>query len=136
MDDPRRTWDRRTPFERMMDDIAAATSLAELDHLAAEALEAFGADPAFATLQGTLGGKRRALATKPETTPVPRTPKPPSYDALLSAITTAPSAADLAVLTDAARTYFAGTQRETLEAAAARRRAELPNGDALGSADV
>jgi hypothetical protein len=32
-----------------------------------------------------------------------------------------------------ARTYFMGNQREQLEAAAAQREKELPNGDALGA---
>jgi hypothetical protein len=59
-------------------------------------------------------------------------PKIPSFDALLAAIATAASAADLALLRDAARTYFMGTQREQLEAAIELRESELPNGDSLG----
>ena len=53
----------------------------------------------------------------------------PSFDALLAAIEAAPSAADLAALRETARTYFMGTQREQLEAAADHREEHLPNGD-------
>ena len=62
---------------------------------------------------------------------MPPTPNIPSFDTLLAAIAIAPSAADLAKLVTVARTYFMGTQREELEAAAARRQTELPDGDAL-----
>ena len=60
------------------------------------------------------------------------TPKIPTFEALIAAIAVAPSAAVLSALEVTARTYFAGTQREELEAAVAKREAELPNGDALG----
>ena len=56
-------------------------------------------------------------------------PKVPSFDTLLAAIEAAPSMADLAALRETARTYFTGTQREQLEAAADHREARLPNGD-------
>lgn len=55
-------------------------------------------------------------------------PKPLTYEALLTAIAAAPSAADLDLLAHAARTYFMGTQREALEEAVAQRRAQLPDG--------
>ena len=55
--------------------------------------------------------------------------KPPTFDVLLTAITAAPSSGEVAMLLETARTYFAGTQREHLEAAAAARRTEFPNGD-------
>jgi hypothetical protein len=47
-------------------------------------------------------------------------------DDILEAITVAGSAADLGALLTLAQTYFAGTQREQLEAAAAKRQGELP----------
>jgi hypothetical protein len=54
-------------------------------------------------------------------------PKVQTFDSLLAAIAVAPSSADLAPLLDKARTFFMGTQREQLEAAAATRQAELPD---------
>ena len=59
-------------------------------------------------------------------------PKIPTFDTLLGAIRVAPSAADLALLRVTVRTHFMGAQREALEAAAAKREGELPNGEALG----
>jgi hypothetical protein len=59
-------------------------------------------------------------------------PTPPTYESLLGAIAVAPSAADLALLRETARTYFMGTQREALEAAAAKRDGELPDSEAFG----
>lgn len=58
-------------------------------------------------------------------------PKPPTFEFLLDAIAAAPTAADVAALLTLAQTYFAGTQRETLEAAVAKRQGELPDGDAV-----
>ena len=62
---------------------------------------------------------------------MPPTRRIPSFDTLLAAIAIAPSAADLAQLLNVARTYFTGTQREQLEAAATHRQVQLPDGDAL-----
>jgi hypothetical protein len=59
-------------------------------------------------------------------------PKIPTYDALWAAIAAAPSSADLAPLLLTARTYFTGTQREELEAAASARERELPDGGSPG----
>ena len=59
-------------------------------------------------------------------------PKTPTFNARLGAIQVDPSAADLARLVVTVRPYFTGMQREDLEAAAAKREGELPNGDAVG----
>lgn len=59
-------------------------------------------------------------------------PRTPTYESLLAAIAAAPSAADLALLLRAARSYFHGRQREDLEDAVAKRQAELPDGEAFG----
>jgi hypothetical protein len=59
-------------------------------------------------------------------------PKPPTYESSLAGIAVAPSAADLAALRQAAQNYFAGAQREDLEAAVAKRQSELPDGESLG----
>ena len=67
---------------------------------------------------------------RPRDAMAPR-PKIPTFDVLLAAIEVAASAADLAALLQTARTYFTGSQREQLEAAAELRRSRLPNGDAL-----
>jgi hypothetical protein len=53
--------DTRSPFDRMMDEIAAAESIRELDHLAAEAVTGFGDHPELAKLQAMLGAMRRLL---------------------------------------------------------------------------
>lgn len=53
--------DNRTPFERMMDDIAAAESIQELDHLAAAVVAVFGDHPELAKLEDMLTGMRRLL---------------------------------------------------------------------------
>ena len=51
----------RSPFERMMDEIAAAGSIRELDHLAAESVTKLGDHPDLAKLQDMLGAMRRLL---------------------------------------------------------------------------
>jgi len=56
---------------------------------------------------------------------MPMPPKPPSFDALLALVTAAPAAADLAAPLATIQTYFSGSQREQLEAAVAKRQAEL-----------
>jgi hypothetical protein len=53
--------DSRSPFERMMDEIAAVESIRELDHLAADVVVAFGDHPEIAKLQDMLGAMRRLL---------------------------------------------------------------------------
>ena len=59
-------------------------------------------------------------------------PKPPSFDALLAQVGAAPSASDLAAPLATIQMYFMGSQRELLEAAVARRQAELPPADVRG----
>jgi hypothetical protein len=61
-----------------------------------------------------------------------QTPKIPTFDARLGAIQAAPSAPDLALLFVTVRPCFTVTQREDLEAAAAKREGALPNGEAFG----
>ena len=59
-------------------------------------------------------------------------PKIPTFDPMAGAIQATPSAADVARLVVTVRPYFTGTQREDLEAAAAKREGELPNGGSFG----
>jgi hypothetical protein len=54
-------WDARTPFDRMMDEIAAATSVAEVDHLCREVRRDLAGDPRLAELEQVLAAKRRLL---------------------------------------------------------------------------
>jgi hypothetical protein len=54
----------RSPFELMMDEIAAAASVREVDHLLAEARPRSGQDPGFREMEQLLDAKRRALAAK------------------------------------------------------------------------
>lgn len=58
--------------------------------------------------------------------------KPPSFDAVLALVSAAPSAADLAAPLATIQTYFMGSQRELLEAAVAKRQAELVATAVLG----
>ena len=54
----------RSPFELMMDEIAAAASVREIDHLGAEARPQFAEHPAFREMEQLLDAKRRALSGK------------------------------------------------------------------------
>ena len=63
-------WDVRTPFDRMMDEIAAATSVSEVDHLWLEVRRDFAGDPRRAELEDVLAAKRRALAAESENGPL------------------------------------------------------------------
>ncbi len=56
-------WDARTPFDRMLDEIAAATSVREVDHLWLEVRRDFAGDPKLPELEAVLAAKRRLLAT-------------------------------------------------------------------------
>ena len=58
-------WNARTPFDRVMDEIAAASSVREVDHLWLEVRRDFAGDPRLAQLEEVLAGKRRLLAGKP-----------------------------------------------------------------------
>ena len=62
-------WDVRTPFDRMMDEIAAATSVSEVDHLWLEVRRDFARDPRLAELEDVLAAKRRLLAAESENGP-------------------------------------------------------------------
>jgi len=55
-------WDARTPFDRMMDEIVAATSVREVDHLWLEVRRDFAGDPRLPELEAVLDAKRRLLA--------------------------------------------------------------------------
>ena len=55
-------WNARTPFDRMMDEIAAATSVREIDHLWLEVRRDFAGDPRLAELEEVPAAKRRILA--------------------------------------------------------------------------
>ena len=55
-------WDPRSPFERMMDEIAAATSVREVDHLRDEVRKEFSNHPQVDALWTLLDAKRRVLA--------------------------------------------------------------------------
>jgi hypothetical protein len=55
-------WDARTPFDRMMDEIVAATSVREVDHLWLEVRRDFAGDPRLPELEAVLDAKRRRLA--------------------------------------------------------------------------
>ena len=59
MSDP---WVGRTPFDRMMDEIAAASSVLEIDHLRAEVRRDFAGDTRLPELEAVLDAKRRLLA--------------------------------------------------------------------------
>ena len=48
----------------MMDEIAAATSVAEVDHLGTEAQPQFSEHPGFREMEQLLDAKRRALAAR------------------------------------------------------------------------
>ena len=58
--------DSRSAFDRMMDEIAAAASIRELDHLAAEVVTGFGAHPELAKLEEMLSAVRRLLEAEAE----------------------------------------------------------------------
>ena len=58
-------WDARTPFDRVMDEIAAASSVREVDHLWLEVRRDFVGDPNLRELEAVLDAKRRLLAGKP-----------------------------------------------------------------------
>lgn len=62
MSEGRVGWYGRTPFERMMDEIATAASVAEADHLRSEIAAAFADHPRRDELELMLDAKRRALA--------------------------------------------------------------------------
>jgi hypothetical protein len=55
-------WDARTPFDRMMDEIAAASSVREIDQLWLEVRRDFAGDPKLPELEFVLAAKRRLLA--------------------------------------------------------------------------
>jgi hypothetical protein len=55
-------WVGRTPFDRMMDEIAAASSVREIDHLRAEVRRDFAGDARIPELEAVLDAKRRLLA--------------------------------------------------------------------------
>ena len=57
------SWRLRTPFDCMMDEIAAATSVAEIDHLRERARRDFATDPRLPDLEGAVEGIRRVLVT-------------------------------------------------------------------------
>ena len=63
-------WDLRTPFDRMMDEIAAATSVAEVEHLWLEVRRDFAGDPRLVELEDVLAAKRRLLAAGTENGPL------------------------------------------------------------------
>ena len=54
----------RSPFELMMDEIAAAASVSEIDHLGAKARPMFSEHPGFREMEQLLDAKRRALAVR------------------------------------------------------------------------
>ena len=58
-------WDARTPFDRVMDEIVAASSVREVDHLWLEVRRDFAGDPRLAQLEEVLAAKRRLLAGEP-----------------------------------------------------------------------
>ena len=58
-------WNARTPFDRVMDEIATASSVREVDHLWLEVRRDFAGDPRLAQLEEVLAAKRRLLAGKP-----------------------------------------------------------------------
>ena len=57
-------WEARTPFDRMMDEIVAATSVREVDHLWLEVRRDFAGDPKLPELEAVLDAKRRLLVGK------------------------------------------------------------------------
>ena len=63
-------WDVRTPFDRMMDEIAAATSVSEVDHLWLEVRRDFAGDPRLTELEDVLAAKRRRLAAESRNGPL------------------------------------------------------------------
>jgi len=58
-------WNARTPFDRVMDEIATASSVREVDHLWLEVRRDFAGDPRLAQLEEVLAAKRRLVARKP-----------------------------------------------------------------------
>jgi hypothetical protein len=58
-------WDARTAFDRVMDEIAAASSVREVQHLWLEVRRDFAGDPRLAQLEKVLAAKRRLLAGEP-----------------------------------------------------------------------
>jgi len=63
-------WNARTPFDRMMDEIAAATSVTEVDQLWLEVRRDFAGDARLAELEDVLAAKRRLLAAESENGPL------------------------------------------------------------------
>ena len=59
-------WDARTRYDRMMDEIAAATSVREVDHLWLAVRRDFAGDPKLRELEAVLDAKRRLLAADSE----------------------------------------------------------------------
>jgi hypothetical protein len=57
-------WNERTPYDRIMDEIAAATSMREIDHLWLEVRRDFAGDPKLPELEVILAAKRRLLAAE------------------------------------------------------------------------
>ena len=53
--------DSRSPFDRMMDEIAAVASIQQLDYLAAQVVSEFGDHPDLAKLEEMLGAVRRLV---------------------------------------------------------------------------
>jgi hypothetical protein len=72
------------------------------------------------------------LRYAPGDRPIRSKPRFLAFDTLIARIGAAPSAADLAALLETARAYFKGTQRERLEAAVAKRDAELRDSSGSG----
>jgi len=57
-------WHLRPAFDRMFDDIVAAASVRELDHLREQARHEFAADPRLPEMERVLDGMRRLLAAR------------------------------------------------------------------------
>jgi hypothetical protein len=57
-------WDTRTAFDRMMDEIAGASSVREVDYLWLEVRRDFAGDPKLNELESVLAAKRRLLAAE------------------------------------------------------------------------
>ena len=57
-------WRMREPFDRMIDDIAAATSLAEVEYLRREVRREFTGHPRLPDLERVLDGMRRVLTDR------------------------------------------------------------------------
>lgn len=54
-------WEARTPFDCVMDEIAGASSLREIDHLRIEVRRDFAGDPRLGELEAVLAAKWRLL---------------------------------------------------------------------------